>query len=199
MKKKKDVNIVEKYFNQINFLIFDVIAIIVAAVGVIMMFLGLGLSFIAIPIILVGALIKLGALMFEIKDSDFLDLVNHLKEIADIDYREKVCFEQYDIPQAPIRQGRDHLYRSNHLTVSLFSFDKKYCIIELYDLYIKEDTFEKNEYKIPLSTKVEVTSEDALVEKHYAAYLIVHGDKELKIPVISGSMDLEGVLERFGG
>lgn len=201
MKNKKDVNVIEKYFTQMNFIIFDVIAICIAAIGALMMVLGLGLSFIAIPIILIGALIKLGALMFEIKDSDFLDMVNHIKELADIDYREKIHFEQYDLSSLPIREGRDHEYRSNHLTISLFSLENpKHCIVELYHINVMEHSFEKVEYKIPYTSTVSVIEEQPIVDKLTPlAFFTVEENADIKIPVKPGSMDLENILEKFGG
>ena len=199
MKNKNKVNIVEKYFTQMNFIIFDIIAICVAGIGVIIMFMGLGLSFVAIPLMLLGALIKLGALMFEIKDSDFLDMVNHIKEIADIDYREKVCFEQYDLSALPIREGRDHELRSNHLTISLFYLENpKHCVAELYHINVKDHSFSREEFKIPYTSNVEVITEKPLVEKLTpSAYFVVEDNSEIKIPVKFGSMDLEKILEKF--
>lgn len=201
MRNKKNVNIVEQYFEQMNFLIFDVIAVVIAAIGALMMILGLGLSFLAIPIILIAALIKLGALMFEIKDSDFDDLVNHIKELADIDYRDKICFEQYDLLSTPIREGRDHEFRSNHLTICLFSLENsKYCMIEVYHIYVKEHTFEKKEYKLPYSSTVRIVTKKPLVQKLTPlAYFTVEDNEEISIPVKTGSMDIENILRQFEG
>ena len=200
--KNKDINIVEKYFSQMNFLIIDVIAVLVAAVGVVLFFLQFAPIVVTIPLILVGGIIKYVGLLKEIKDSDFDDLVNHLKEVANINYRDsqykdKTFFEIYDVTEAPIRLGRDQLYRSNHLTISLFAFEKNECIVELYHFNIKDDTYKLEEHRLPLTSKVNVIKVPDLVEKHYSYFLTVEGNDSIKIPVKTGSMDLEEIIERF--
>ena len=201
-KNKKDINIVEKYFSQMNFLIIDVIAVLVAAVGVVLFFLQFAPIVVTIPLILVGGIIKYVGLLKEIKDSDFDDLVNHLKEVANINYRDsqykdKTFFEIYDVTEAPIRLGRDQLYRSNHLTISLFAFEKNECIVELYHFNIKDDTYKLEEHRLPLTSKVNVIKVPDLIEKHYSYFLTVEGNDSIKIPVKTGSMDLEQIIERF--
>ena len=201
MKKKNNIcNNVDKYFEQMNFLVFDVITVLVAATGGILFLLGLGLGYIGIILILIAVVIKITALMFEIKDSDFDDLVNHLKEIADIDYREKIHFEFYQLSSLPIRLGRDNYYRSNILQISLFYLDKKDAAIELYTLDIKADSYTHLSYKVPYTTKIELCEEETLIEKRKAAFLKVYlnDSNSIKLPVKNGSMDLEAIIERFG-
>ena len=171
-KNKKDINIVEKYFSQMNFLIIDVIAVLVAAVGVVLFFLQFAPIVVTIPLILVGGIIKYVGLLKEIKDSDFDDLVNHLKEVANINYRDsqykdKTFFEIYDVTEAPIRLGRDQLYRSNHLTISLFAFEKNECIVELYHFNIKDDTYKLEEHRLPLTSKVNVIKVPDLQDRYH--------------------------------
>ena len=82
MKKNKE-NLAQKYFSQKSDLWLDVLAISLVVLGIFIYIFGFKISFIGIPMVFAGVIFKAVDLFVYIKDKEFDDHINYLKETND--------------------------------------------------------------------------------------------------------------------
>ncbi|MBE6543734.1 MAG: hypothetical protein E7675_04985 [Ruminococcaceae bacterium] len=199
MKKKKET-LVEKYFRQTKGLVFDVTAVLLVAFGLLIHIFGFKISFLGIPMIFAGAIVKITDLFIIIKDKEFDDYMADLKERNIVIYpgeQPDLIMEIYDLNEGPIKIGRDQDPRSNIYSFTTFTVQDKFCNIENYKINALKGEVSHDTYKVPLSTEYEINKLPSLCPKRYMSYLTLKGDEALKIPVKNDSYDLEVYMKNF--
>ncbi len=199
MKKKKET-LVEKYFRQTKGLVFDVTAVLLVAFGLLIHIFGFKISFLGIPMIFAGAIVKITDLFIIIKDKEFDDYMADLKERNIVIYpgeQPDLIMEIYDLNEGPIKIGRDQDPRSNIYSFTTFTVQDEFCNIENYKISALKGEVSHDTYKVPLSTEYEINKVPSLCPKRYMSYLTLKGDEALKFPVKNDSYDLEVYMKNF--
>lgn len=199
MKKKKET-LVEKYFRQTKGLAFDVSAVLLVVVGIFVHVFGFKISFLGVPMIFAGAIVKITDLFIIIKDKEFDDYMADLKERNIVIYPgEKPDFimELYDLNEGPMKMGRDQNIRSNIYSFTKFTIKENHCEIEIYKVNALEGIVNQDIHTIPLTSSYMIEKSPSLFPKRYMTYLTIKGDTTLKIPVKNDSYDLEEYMKNF--
>ncbi len=196
----KKESLAKKYFKQQKSLAYDVTAILLAVVGLLVHIFGFKISFLGIPMIAAGVVVKFYDLFTIIKDKEFDDYMEDLKERNIVIYPEErpdFIMELYDACELPLKVGRNQNIRSNIYSLTGFYLEKDHCRIIQYKVRALENSVSLDEYKIPLTAKYEVIETPTTVPGRHMTYLIIKTDKELKFPVKNSSYDLEEFLKNF--
>ena len=199
MKKNKE-NLAQKYFSQKSNLWFDVSAILLVALGIFVYIFGFRISFLGIFMIFAGAVVKAIDLFVFIKDKEFDDYINDLKERNIVIYPEEkpdFIMELFDIEKGPVKIGRDQNARSNVYSFATFKLDNGSCTIEVYNINALENNVTHEIYSPALSSQCSIIESTVPSIKRTVSYLVIKGDTELKIPVKNSSYDLEEFVKNF--
>ena len=199
MKKNKE-NLAQKYFSQKSDLWLDVLAISLVVLGIFVYIFGFKISFIGIPMVFAGVILKGIDLFVFIKDKEFDDYMNDLKERNIVIYPgEKPDFimDLYDVEKAPVKIGRDQKARSNIYSFATFKINDKVCTIEIYNLNALENNVTHEVYTPSLQSKCEIVEERNPTVNRIVSYLIISGETPLRIPVKNSSYDLEEFVKNF--
>lgn len=199
MKKNKET-LVQKYFRQTNAYLYDAIAVVLAILGLLIYVFGMKISFLGIPMIVAGVVVKAVDLFTVIKDKEFDEYMDDLKERNIVIYpNEKPDFicEVYDLNMTPVKVGRDQKVRSNIYSFTTFKLEEKACQLEIYKVDALKKEVSHDVYTLPYSCKCEIVKGESKIPKRAMSYLIIKGDTEFKIPAKNDSYDLEEFIKNF--
>lgn len=196
----KKETLVEKYFRQTKGLVFDVTAVLLVAAGLLIYIFGLKISFLGIPMIFAGAIVKITDLFIIIKDKEFDDYMADLKERNIVIYpgeQPDFIMEIYDLQEAPAKMGRDQNVRSNVYSFTTFTLQNNTCSIEIYKINALKAEVTHDVYNVPLNSEYEISKVPSLIPKRYTSYLTIKTSDPLVIPVKNDSYDLEEFMKNF--
>ena len=199
MKKNKE-NLAQKYFSQKSDLWLDVLAISLVVLGIFIYIFGFKISFIGIPMVFAGVIFKAVDLFVYIKDKEFDDHINYLKETNIVIYPEEkpdFIMELFDVEKAPVKIGRDQKARSSVYSFSKFKTVDNVCTIEVYSINALENNVTHEVYTPSLRSKCEIVEERNSNINRIVSYLVISGDFNLRIPVKNSSYDLEEFVKNF--
>ena len=186
-------DIIEKYFKQSNWTLFELIMLIVAILSVIC----ITFFYRGIPMGTPPLVISVSILIFlksqKIKDAEIDAQINELVFTYVGNEESKNIIKCFDLQSEPIRKGKDGRLRS-----SLFKFDKEFAEITVCNLDLLSTTVNKNIYKISNETPVFLQEKTIQVSgsQKTVEYLVCK-DVSLNIPVYTNEINASSIIEKL--
>ncbi|MBR6680645.1 MAG: hypothetical protein IKL59_05235 [Clostridia bacterium] len=202
---KHDTNTAKIYFTQNRWTWVDTASVVMIAAGALLSFMR-GLGPIGLPLILIGAIVKIFSGNAKVKDSDYDEELQKLinanyiethRQINDdyTDVAHKITLCNYDIGKAPVILGKDHKLRASDYYVSTFEFNEGKCKLEIYKINVPEKKVELFNYSLSLPCGYEVIEKPSVVPEKLSHMLKLDGVPE--IPVDINSTDTDIILKKL--
>lgn len=191
-------DIIEKYFKQSNWTLFELIMLIVAILSVICItFFYRGIPM-GTPPLVVSVSILIFLKSQKIKDAEIDAKINELVFTYVGNEESKNIIKCFDLQSEPIRKGKDGRLRSSIYVVSFFKFDKEFAEITVYNLDLLSTTVNKNIYKISNETPVFLQEKTIQVSgsQKTVEYLVCI-DVSLNIPVYTNEINASSIIEKL--
>ena len=125
--KKQEKNIAKKYLAQRYNTIPEIILFVIAGLGVISYFAYS--KFLAVPLIVVPALILVFLKSSKIKDSEYEDIIDRVLLENELKRKGENTLSAYDLSAAPIGIGMDKKARTPVYSIAQFTFTADKCIV----------------------------------------------------------------------
>ncbi len=189
----------EKYFNQKDLNIFDIICIAVMAVSVLVATFVWGGGPTGITLLGISALLFIISRSTRVKDSEIDDLIKKLSEQSEIDASSKNAISAFDLKKLPVVKGKDGTYRSSIYVVSFFDISDDRLKLTVYSIDLISAEVRKNEYNLTGEYRIELAEENIKVNKNTnkKANYLVSDCFERAIPVMLDDIDSSKLIEKI--
>lgn len=207
-RKTRDTNIASIYFTQKRWTRLDTVAVIMISIGAAILIFWNGYGATGIPLVLVGAILKIFCGNARVSDADYdeelekLVSANYIETHRKINdgYNEimhKLTVCNYFIDKAPVIVGKDHRPRSHRYCIATFEFKDAKCALELFDISIPEKQVSSARYSLDLPCSYELIEETSVIPNKKSCLLKLDGIPA--IPVDPNATDTDVILKALNG
>ncbi len=197
--KKTEKNIAKKYLGQKYNTIPEIIMFVIAGLGVISYFAYS--KFLAVPLIVVPALILVFVKASKIKDAEYEELLDRILLENEVKRKGENILCAYDLTATPIGIGMDKKARTPIYSIADFSITSDKCTVKLYRVDIINRSLSSAEHEIPLPAGCErrTSAVDTTDGQRRADFLSFSTAPSLFIPVEKLSYDVELIMNKLNG
>jgi hypothetical protein len=172
----KNKNIVEKYFNQKDFSIIEIVWIIIAVVSLIVATVVQGGGPIGLPVLLACIVAFCVCRSFKIKDSEIEEVLRKIIQDNKIDCSEN-DIQCYDLKIAVIKKRKDGKFISPNYYITDIVFFAEETIFNIYVIDLIKQSAEKLSHRVGINKSIVLTEEIIKTRAGFAkvSYLKMEG------------------------
>ena len=173
----KNKNIVEKYFNQKDFSIIEIVLAIIAVVSLIVATVVQGGGPIGLPVLLACIVAFCICRSFKIKDSEIEEVLRKIIQDNKIDCSEN-DIQCYDLKSAVIKKRKDGKFISPNYYITAIVFFAEETIFNIYVIDLIKQSAEKLSYRVDTDKAIILTEETIKTRAGFAkvSWLEIEGD-----------------------
>mgnify|MGYP003303909995 CR=1 FL=1 len=197
--KMKNKNSAEKYFNQKDFSIIEIVLIIISVVSLIIAAVVQGGGPIGLPILLACIVGFCICRSFKIKDSEIEETLEKIIQDNKIECSEN-AIQCYDLKGAIIKKRKDGKFISPNYYITDISFSSEETIFDICVIDLIKQSAEKLSHKVDLKKSIILTEETVKTRAGVvkASYLKVDGGTVIPVALndYKASQVIQKVCER---